>query len=194
MTDNRQLKINALEGLYVLGARSGDRAALEKLVTLRGSRLLSHARRLSGDSEAARDIVQEAWLDIIKGLPGLRDETAFLPWALCIVSRRVAAFIKTRQKDRKLSEDLAPPPPEQMVEQATDRDIDAIKVTEALKALPPAQQATIALFYLEDMSVADVAKALDVPIGTVKTRLMAARSNLRKHLEGDHDGQARQAD
>ncbi len=55
----------------------------------------------------------------------------------------------------------------------------------AIKTLPPEQQAAIALFYLEDMSVAEVAVALDVPAGTVKTRLMHARRKLRDALEGD---------
>ena len=59
----------------------------------------------------------------------------------------------------------------------------------AIAALPPAQAATVALFYLEDLSVAEVATALDVPVGTVKTRLMHARTKLRALL-GDDNGQA----
>ena len=55
----------------------------------------------------------------------------------------------------------------------------------AIRTLPPEQQAAIALFYLEDMSVAEVAVALDVPAGTVKTRLMHARRKLRGALEGE---------
>jgi RNA polymerase sigma-70 factor (ECF subfamily) len=51
--------------------------------------------------------------------------------------------------------------------------------------LPPGQQAAIALYHLEEMSVAQVAVALDVPAGTVKTRLMHARLKLRAALEGD---------
>ncbi len=51
--------------------------------------------------------------------------------------------------------------------------------------LPPEQRATVALFYLEDMGVAEVATALNVPAGTVKTRLLHARRKLRAVLEGD---------
>jgi RNA polymerase sigma-70 factor (ECF subfamily) len=54
-----------------------------------------------------------------------------------------------------------------------------------MRTLPPEHQAAIALFYLEDMSVAEVAVALDVPAGTVKTRLMHARRKLRDVFEGD---------
>lgn len=193
MSDNRRQKAKTLEALLVLEAKAGDKKALEQLVDLRGDRLYAHAARLSGDREAARDIVQEAWLQILRGLPKLNNETAFLPWALCIVSRRTAAFIKSRQKDRRLAEDFAPEAP-QALDPVSDSDLDAPRVLAALQQLPPVQQATIALFYLEDMSVAEVAQALDVPVGTVKTRLMTARATLRTYFEGDQNGQARQAD
>ena len=62
-------------------------------------------------------------------------------------------------------------------------DVDGVR--RAIRTLPPEQQAAIALFYLEEMSVAEVAVALDVPAGTVKTRLMHARRKLRGVLEGD---------
>ena len=68
--------------------------------------------------------------------------------------------------------------------ETADRGASA-RVQAALSALPQAQRAAVALFYLEDMSVAEVAVALNVPAGTVKTRLMHARRSLRAVLEGD---------
>ena len=59
----------------------------------------------------------------------------------------------------------------------------------AIAACRPRRRATVALFYLEDLGVAEVATALDVPVGTVKTRLMHARTKLRALL-GDENGQA----
>ena len=59
----------------------------------------------------------------------------------------------------------------------------------AISRLPPDQAATIALFYLDDLTVTEVATALDVPMGTVKTRLMHARRKLRALLEGENNGQ-----
>jgi len=58
-------------------------------------------------------------------------------------------------------------------------------VRHAVRALPPDQQAAIALFYLEEMSVAEVAIALDAPVGTIKTRLMHGRSKLRLAILGE---------
>ena len=60
----------------------------------------------------------------------------------------------------------------------------------AIAALPTPQRAALALFYTEGLSVAEVAVALDIPLGTVKTRLMNARARLRAHLTGDQDGQS----
>jgi RNA polymerase sigma-70 factor (ECF subfamily) len=61
-------------------------------------------------------------------------------------------------------------------------------VRAAVRALPPDQRAAVALFYFEDLNIADTAIALDVPAGTVKTRLMHARRKLRETLDGGSDG------
>ncbi len=180
-------KQQALENYLVTAARMGERAALEKLVILRSPRLMAHAVRLLGEVEAARDVVQAAWVEIIRALPKLRDPGAFLPWALRIVSRRAARVISQRQKQRRLSHDYAQET-EIKIEEGGPDAVDRARVRTAIASLPPEQAATIALFYLEEMSVAAVAIATDVPVGTVKTRLMSARAKLRAILEGENHG------
>lgn len=181
-------KERAFENYLVAAARTGDARALAQLAEFRGPRLVAHAARLLGDREVARDMVQEAWVEILRGLPGLRDEAAFLPWALRIVSRRVAREIARRQRGRRLADAVAAET-EPLVPETGPGAADAARVRAAIAALPPAQAATVALFYLEDLGVTEVATALDVPVGTVKTRLMHARANLRALL-GDDNGQA----
>lgn len=179
----------AYESYLVAAARTGDARALARLADFRGPRLVAHAARLLGDREVAQDMVQEAWIEILRGLGSLRDDTAFLPWALRIVSRRVAREIARRQRSRRLAESVGAET-DPSVPEAGPAGLDAARVRAAVAALPPAQAATIALFYLEDLTVAEVATALDVPVGTVKTRLMHARARLREILEGNHNGQA----
>jgi RNA polymerase sigma-70 factor (ECF subfamily) len=65
--------------------------------------------------------------------------------------------------------------------------IEASRLRQAIAVLPPGQRSAIALFYLEAMSVADVAVALDVPAGTVKTRLLHPRLKLREALKETDD-------
>lgn len=186
--DERQ-KEKALEGYLVAAARLGDRGALERLVALRSPRMMAHAVRLLGEVEGARDVVQEAWVEIMRGLGGLRDVRAFQPWALRIVSRRVARVIGGRVRERRLAAEYAQEA-ERVAEPMGEGAVDGARVRAALDALPREQAATVALFYLAEMSVAEVAMAMDVPVGTVKTRLMHARSKLRALLEGESDGQA----
>ncbi len=181
-------RIRALEAYLVASARAGDTRALSRLVELRGGRLMAHAVRLLGDREVARDVVQEAWVEILRGLRTLRDDHAFLPWALRIVTRRVAREIRRRQRGRALEAAVASET-DLSVDEAGPVASDAAKARAAIAALPRDQAATVALFYLEDLSVGEVATALDVPVGTVKTRLMHARRKLRDLLEGEDDEQ-----
>ena len=180
----RHTPSRALEHYLVAAARSGDRRALGRLARLRGPRLLAHAVRLLGEVEAAQDVVQDAWVEILRGLPGLRDVEAFPAWATRIVTRRVARTIAGRQRDRATIRDAAPDLDDRSPSEGPDA-ADARAVRAAIAALPPAHRATVALFYLDDMSVAEVALATDTPEGTVKTRLMHARDKLRQSLKGD---------
>lgn len=166
-------------------ARAGDRAAFGLLAERWQLKLLAHAWRLLGDHEAARDAVQEAWADILKGLGRLDDVRVFPAWAYRIVTRRAADAIRRRQRDRRLGDAYAA---EQALDAAgeanAETNADAPALNAAIAALPPDQRAAIALFYTEDFSVAQIAAALNVPAGTVKTRLMHARRKLRAALEG----------
>lgn len=190
MTDDAEIAAaRALDGYLVLAAQLGDRAAFEGLATRWNPRLTAHARRLLREPEAARDAVQSAWLEIVRGLKGLRDPAAFPAWAYRIVTRRCAAVIGTRQRDRATAADLAAEALSSSVPVAPQEAADGdARLRAAVRALPPDQRAAIALHHFEGLSVAEAAVALDVPAGTVKTRLMHARRKLRTALEGaTHD-------
>jgi RNA polymerase sigma-70 factor (ECF subfamily) len=178
-----------VETYLVACARLGDRAAQEQLVTRYQKKFLGHAYRLLGDAEQARDAVQEGWADILRGLQRLQDESAFSAWAFRIITRKCAKQISGSQKDRAIFRPMPDDPPADPaisgdVEWAADRR----RLHEALAKLPAAHRAAIALFYLEEMSVAEVAVVLEIPLGTVKSRLMHARKKLRAALEGEDHG------
>jgi RNA polymerase sigma factor (sigma-70 family) len=184
-----QSKKRIVEKYLVTCARLGDRAAQEQLVTRYQKKFLRHAYRLLGDAEQARDAVQDGWADILRGLPKLNDEAAFAAWAFRIVTRKCAKHISGLQKNRTLVEAMSGEPlPENRAEDKTERESDRQSVHKALAKLPAEHRVAVALFYLEDMSVAEVAVALDIPVGTVKSRLMNARKKLRASLEGENYG------
>jgi RNA polymerase sigma-70 factor (ECF subfamily) len=179
---NRTQKETALDGFLVASARLGDRQALGRLVERWDPKLKAHAWRLLGDHELARDAVQDSWYEIVRGLRRLRHDAAFASWAYRIVSRRCARAIGRAQRQRQLGRDVASAPPVAVVETdatATDR------LRAAVRALPPEQRAAVALYYFDELSVTETAVALDVPAGTVKSRLALARRRLRVVLEGE---------
>jgi len=172
-----------LDDFLVAGARAGDRRAFELLARRWQGKLLGHAWRLLGDREAARDAVQSAWGEIVRGIGKLADERAFAAWAFRIVSRRCARHVGDSVKRRALADALEREPAVEPDETIAPSDVDRLRA--AIRALPTDQRSAIALFHFEGLSVAETAVALNVPAGTVKTRLMHARRKLRAALEGE---------
>ncbi len=178
-----------IEKYLVTCARLGDRVAQEELVTRYQKKFLGHAYRLLGDAEQARDAVQEGWIDILRGITKLKDDGAFQAWAFRIITRKCSKHIAGSQKDRVIHQSILDEPgPDHVAGDEIERAADRQPLKEALAKLPSEHRAAVALFYLEDMSVAEVAVALEIPAGTVKTRLMNARKKLRAALEGESHG------
>lgn len=174
----------------VSAALLGDAPAWQRLVARWHPKMLRHAWRLLGDAERAKDAVQEAWVEILRGLARLDDVAAFPAWVLRIVTRRCQRMYAGADRDRRLTREA--PIEEDLADAGRDSgefNADIAQVLAALQFLPAPQRSALALFYLEDLSVAEIAIALDVPPGTVKTRLMHARRNLRARLEGVGDEQ-----
>jgi RNA polymerase sigma-70 factor (ECF subfamily) len=170
-------------------ARAGDREAFGHLAQRWQPKLLAHAWRLTGEVEAARDVVQEAWVDIARGLARLDDASLFPAWAYRIVSRRAADAVRKLTRARRLGAAFAAEaPPIDDSARRMETAADAAPLARAIADLPPEQRAAVALFYIEDLTVAEIAAAMSVPAGTVKTRLMHARAKLRSALKGQDHG------
>jgi RNA polymerase sigma-70 factor (ECF subfamily) len=127
--------------------------------------------------------LQESWLEIVRGLRGLAMPARLRPGRS--ESFRGAAPGRSALPPSgggwRRSQGRRPEPVAEAAAGAADGD----RLRAAIRGLPPEQRAAIALFHFEELSVAEVAVALDVPAGTVKTRLMHARRKLRAVLEGD---------
>jgi RNA polymerase sigma-70 factor (ECF subfamily) len=179
-------KEKALDAYLAAAARTGDRRAMARLAERWQPKLLAHAHRLSGEAQLAADVTQDAWTDILRGIGSLDDESAFPAWAFRIVSRRCARAIRRRQRTRAGTDALAREPgsdPHGSDDPAHGSELAGVK--RAMRELPPEQRAALGLFYLEGLRVSEVAVAMNVAPGTVKTRLMHARNKLRAQLEGD---------
>lgn len=172
----------------VVCARAGDAAAFSSLAKNWHKRLLAHAYRLTGDAELARDVVQNGWADIVRGLPGLKEPSVFPAWAYRIITRRAADAVRRLQRKRRTEAAYAAEPDaENKSVGRMEMGADANPLHQAIADLPPKQRAVIAMFYLEEFSITEISVALSVPAGTVKTRLMHARQKLRAILEGENN-------
>jgi len=166
--------------LLVTMAQAGDRVAANRLAARWHPRLARTARRLLAYDEAALDAVQDSWLAILRGIGGLRDPARFAPWAFAILNRRCVDRIRHTKATRGREGDFEHDPP------AADSGADeALAIRFALAALPPDQRLAAQLFFVEGLTLAEIAEVQSVPIGTAKSRLFHARRQLKAALSGD---------
>ena len=185
-----------LDEYLVLACQSGSRVALDELARRWTPRLLRFAtRRLQGHAsaaspamlEAARDVVQDTWLGAIRSLNKLNDPAVFPAWLYGIAHRKCIDWIRSNTRRRRLDGAVRSIEPEAPTAgREPDGEIDLARV---IGRLPDEQRTVVLLYYGEDLGVNDIGRALDIPAGTVKSRLHHAREALRKHL-GEHHGRS----
>ena len=167
-----------IDELLVMRYQDGDALAAEALVARWHDRLWRYAMRLTGRADAAGDVVQDSWLAMVRGIGSLTDPARFGAWAYRIVTRRSADWIRkqSRQRDRH-----DPMPADVTDTAATDAESAgdlAADIRTAMDALPAEQRIAATLYYLESLSVSEIADVTRVPAGTVKSRLHTARAAL----------------
>jgi len=168
MTD----RITDLENqLLVMDAQEGSGAALEELVRRWYTRLWQHAQRLTADPHAVWDITQKSWYQIIKGLRRLEDPVRFPAWAYKITTHRAMDWLRTGRRRRHLSLDA--------IELPGVVENDSADVQEALQQLTESSRMVLVLYYWEQLSIAEIGIVLEIPAGTVKSRLHRARQELK---------------
>ncbi|MEV4759660.1 sigma-70 family RNA polymerase sigma factor [Micromonospora sp. NPDC049559] len=161
--------------LLVVRCQLGEREAFAELVrTWHGAVERYVGRMLAGPDD---DVVQEVWLAVFKGLPGLRQPDRFAPWLFTVARRAVM---------NRLRDAYARPEPELVDDVPGGDEAEAVVDREtlgvALAALPAREREVLMLFYLEDLPLDACAQICAVPVGTVKSRLNRARGLLRDEL------------
>ena len=177
--------------LLVLRCQSGEQKALEPLIARWQPRLWRHARRLTGRRDAAWDVLQETLLAIVRSLHRLDDPALFRTWAYRIATNKSADWTRKQQRDRKLAEAVANNGDLRSVRAQQQRDFesthepndDVKRLHNAMGELSGDRQTILVMHYLDGMGIAEIAVALDIPAGTVKSRLYHARQQLKELLE-----------
>ena len=176
------------DGLLLLRCQQGDGEAFAELVRRWQARLFRHACRMTGEREAAADVVQESWLAVLKGLPRLADVDAFPKWVYTVVTNRSADWVRKRQRQRRLTAAWTEKQQEAANDASRTRAAPS-SLADALEPLNTRERGLITLYYIEGFSTEEIADILSIPRGTVKSRLHAARAKIRAQMEDDGHGQ-----
>ncbi len=174
--------------------RGGDREAFDELVRRYEKQAYNLAYRLSGNYDDASDVVVEAFVRVFQGLHTFRGEANFGTWLHRVV---VNTFLDIRKRSKgrqnvSLEEQIeldgdtltrqiedTSPGPEELVEQEEREEV----LQRAISQLSPERRILIVLYHFENRSYEEIAQMLNLPVGTVKSRLNRARLALREILE-----------
>jgi RNA polymerase sigma-70 factor (ECF subfamily) len=174
------------------GVEQGGQEALtiDRMVNEYADRLLRAAFLILGDFHLAEDAVQEALIDAATHLASFRGESTLYTWLYRILVRRCR-----RQQQRKFWNMLEVVPADTLERLSSKRNVpgdqialEKLELTAAVHKLPAKYREIVALYYYEDLTIAEIAGILAASEGTVKNRLHRARQKLAKLLrEGESD-------
>lgn len=181
------------DNILIEKAQQGDKAALNELVRKYQDRAYQYAFRLTRNPEEACDVVADSFVRINNAIKNFKGNSAFSTWLYRIVTN---CYLDARKKDKSRHnvsidatvlhgedeiqreiEDVGNTPADH-----AERNQREVMLHKALGKLPEFQKAMIIMFHAEQQSYEEIAEALDLPLGTVKSRLNRARISLREIL------------
>ena len=169
----------------VLRAQSGSQEALNDLFKLLQEPLFRYIRSLVRDQSLSEDILQEVFIRIYRKLRWLREPRALRPWAYQIASREAFRYLnRTRRWSKEVHDEAAMSTAVSIEPPETLLSTELIgQLPELVEKLSPASRTVVVLYYLHDLSLAEIAAVLEIPLGTVKSRLAYGLNSLRMKLE-----------
>jgi RNA polymerase sigma-70 factor, ECF subfamily len=185
--------VNLADQELVLQMQQGSLEALGELYDRYQRMVHRTALVITGDGEAAADLVQDVFLRLHRFASHIDPLRPIEPWLYRMTVNLSYTWLKRNRHWLQPLEDLADwligsrPSPSEVVEMQDDWN----RVQKAVAQLPFQQKVVIVLYYLNDLSLQDIADILEVPVGTVKSRLHYGRTALKKNLGLDafHEGE-----
>ena len=185
------MDLHTVEEAEILQAVSrvlqGDPSAFEVIVVRYQERVLRICGSILRSEEDAADAAQEVFYRAFRSLASFRLDKRFTPWIVSIALNTAKSFYRKRGKISERRSSVVPDelPSRQSVEADGVRGYMRERIEAAVARLPERLRGSVILYYLEEMSVGEVAEALGIGKENVKSRLHRARSLLRDFLEKD---------
>lgn len=171
--------------VLILRLQKGDLEALGLLFDRHRLMVYRTALGITGDPEAAADLLQEVFLRMHRFCRRIDAERPIQPWLYRATANLTYTWLKRQNRGQRYITELGVlltrerrPTPQAIAERHEQWQI----VQNALAALPPSQRVVVVLHYLNDLSLQELSEILEVPVGTVKSRLHYGRLGLRKLL------------
>jgi RNA polymerase sigma-70 factor (ECF subfamily) len=169
-------------------AREGDVAAFERLIAEHQAKVYSFAFTFVGDADRAKDLAQEALVKIYRSLHLFRFQSAFSTWLYAIVKNAYLDAVKSRGAKERALEDPLTADQSAHLRSVADAETLLLKREErallerALRRVPADFRVVVQLADVQGLGYDQIAQILDLPIGTVKSRLKRGRDALRREI------------
>jgi len=172
----------APDGELVRRFLAGDAGAATELITRHERRVYAVCLRVLGNPDDAADAAQDALLAMIRKLDGFRGEAAFTTWLYRVAMNVCYDHLRRAKRRPVLRRDDDAPAPEPALNDHADAVAGAHDVAAALEQVPEDFRVAIVLADVHDLPYDEIAKVLDLPVGTVKSRVHRGRIALAKAL------------
>lgn len=179
---------------YVVAAKNGSQEGFTKLFELMQKKAYFTALKIVKDEQAAEDMVQEAFINAFTSLNSLQDNSKFESWFLTVLSNKCKRYLQKKRPDsfsqyenddfdESFEDTLENKDISLLPHEVTDNQALKDIVMARIEQLPDEQRACVVMFYYDELPIKDIAIALDIPQGTVKSRLNKARKTLKADFE-----------
>jgi len=178
------------DAALVAAAQGGDRFAVDQLLRRHYDRIHAVCRRIAGSTRDADDACQEALIKIVRSLPRFDGRSSFGTWAYRIATNASLDELRKRQRRPTLhvvGEDDRPELVDPTADLSTESLPDRLVLDDALDRLPEDLRVAVVMRDVADFDYSEIADALDIPLGTVKSRISRGRAALASDLRLGQD-------
>jgi RNA polymerase sigma-70 factor (ECF subfamily) len=169
-----------------LRCQSGEPGAFEDLIAVMERPLLYYATSLTGNADSGLDVLQDVWIKTFRSIRKLKDPGSLRSW-LYTITHGIAVDRIRRNSSRELAEKVQLEDFEE-AEEPSFAEADAAALHQALSEIGFRHREVLVLHFLEDLSIAEIAKVVGCPEGTVKSRIHYAKQAVKEILSGGEYG------